>query len=107
MVQVGFEPRPCWSQACCFNHSTKLPSLQIQKYVNDVLYYKNIVWKYSVFHCILLLIVTAVTLLFDFIFIGYCIVYLIFGSCLPFTVANLAGLGDFPKFQSLGSKHSK
>ena len=27
MAQVDFEPRPCWSQAQCFNHSTMLLNL--------------------------------------------------------------------------------
>ena len=26
MARVGFEPRPCWSRARCFNHSTTLPT---------------------------------------------------------------------------------
>ena len=27
MARVGFEPRPCWSRARRFNHSTTLPTL--------------------------------------------------------------------------------
>ena len=31
MARVGFEPRPCWSQARRFNHSTTLPTMYVPK----------------------------------------------------------------------------
>ena len=41
MAQVGFEPRPCWSQARCFNLLTTLPTNH--KRNNPVTYLKSFI----------------------------------------------------------------
>ena len=41
MARMGFEPRPCWSRARRFNHSTTLPTkFYLYEKTNDYFLYK-------------------------------------------------------------------